>query len=199
MGFLVDSSGSIGQDDFRRELDFVKEIADTFRVGAGESQGAVLSYSTEARMDIRFGQHSTAEDFKRAVDSVTPMNGRTRIDLALRLAANDMFAPNSVRPGIASVAVVLTEGRQTPDPGAISLQQAIQPLRQLGVKVLTVGIGSEVERDELKLLVNNDEDLFMASDFEDLLRRAAEIGKKSCDAVKPSGRLLARLLAFFLY
>ena len=194
VGFLVDASGSIGPDDLRKELNFIKEIVDTLNVGTGQSQGALLSYSTDAQMEIRFGEHSTAIEFKRAVDRVRISNGRTRIDSALRLAATEMFAPNIVKPGLPKVAVILTDGRQTPDPGAVPLSQAIVPLRQLGVKVLVVGVGVEVNRDELKLLVEKEEDLYMAANFDELLQRAKEIAKKTCDVVKPnSGRYINNL------
>ena len=134
-------------------------------------------------MGVRLGQPRNLEEFNQEVDRLPYTGGQTRIDLALTLAANDFFTyQGGVRDGIPKVAVVVTDGRQTPSPDAIAAQQAIIPLRQLGVKVFAVGIGVEADPVELGYIVERPDDVFMIADFDKLPDIATEISKKICES-----------------
>ena len=108
--------------------------------------------------------------------------GQTRTDLALNLAASDFFTyEGGAREVIPKVAVVLTDGRQTPALDAIPVQQAIIPLRKLGVKMFAVGIGFEADPIELGYIVERPEDVVMIDDFSKLEDITKDISKKICE------------------
>jgi len=82
----MDSSRSINAPQYDREKDFVKKLAAIFNVGAG-SRAAVIIYSDDTQLRIKFDQYSNLDSFLRAVDALPYLQKRTRIDKALALAA----------------------------------------------------------------------------------------------------------------
>ena len=71
LGVLMDESGSISDDDFRREKNFVAELAKGFsNFGPNGVQMGVVSYSTYANVDIKLKAFSNKADFMKAVDRI---------------------------------------------------------------------------------------------------------------------------------
>jgi len=78
--------------------------------------------------------------------------------------------------------MVITDGEQTQAPDTKNLKDVSEPLRKEGVQVLTLGIGSRVNPDELRLMVERDEDVLLAKSFDDLLVKVNSLVKSTCDA-----------------
>ena len=115
---------------------------------------------------------------QEAVGRIPHERGFTRIDKALEVAAKYVF-PNA-RPDVQQIAMVITDGEQTQAPDAINLKEASEPLRKAGVQVLALGIGSSVNPDELRLLVEKDEDVLLAKSFTDVLVKVNSLIKSTC-------------------
>lgn len=179
LAFIIDSSGSIGRTNYQKEKNFVKEVAKSFGVGPGQSQAAMVLYSNSASVQAQFGQYSTTADFAKAVDGLPYERGLTRIDKALDLAATDVFS--KAREGVPKIALLITDGTQTPAADAKDLKEASEPLRKAGIRVLAVGVGSGVDADQLRLITENDDDVVIADDFQDLLLKLRNLTSKACD------------------
>ena len=179
MAFIIDSSGSIGRRNYRKEKEFVKAVAKSFGIGAGQSQGAIVLYSNSASVKARFGKHSSLEEFQRAVDQLPHERGQTRIDKALALAGSDIFP--EARPGVAKIALLITDGRQTVADDAKDLKEASEPLRQAGVRVIALGIGSGVDGAELRSITESDDDVVLADGFDDLVLQLRNLTSKACE------------------
>lgn len=187
VAFVIDSSGSISRRNFQKEKEFVKEVASTFKMGPDQSQIAVISYSDEAQIDIKFGEYSNVNDFNAAVDSVKHQRQRTRIDLALDLAASSLFTlEGGSRPNVAKVMVILTDGKQTNMPGSKTLDIAVRPLQNINVTIFAVGVGNAIDINELLLLVgNNGENLFRAQNFNELAKDSLRLASQTCKRIRP--------------
>ncbi|KAM7440987.1 hypothetical protein ABFA07_009879 [Porites harrisoni] len=185
--FVVDSSGSIGRRNFKRELQFVKQVASTFKMGPKQSQIAVISYSDDAKVDIRFGEYSNVNDFNAAVDLVKHQRQRTRIDKALHLANTQVFTQDGgARSGIAKVMVILTDGKQTVTSDSKTLDVAVRPLQEKNVTVFAVGVGKAIDITELLLLVGgNGDNLFRAENFDELTKHSLQLAAQTCKRIKP--------------
>ena len=178
LAFIIDSSGSIGRRNYLKQKDFVKEVAKSFGLSPSQSRAAMVLYSNSASVKARFGQFASAAEFSQAVDDLPYERGLTRIDKALDLAATDIF-PES-RAGVPKIAMLITDGTQTPAADAKGLREASEPLRQAGVRVLAVGIGKGVDEDELRFVTESDEDVVVADDFQDLLLKLNNLTSKAC-------------------
>lgn len=179
VAFLMDSSESITDEDFEREKTAVKEIARRFLRASPDSRAGVIMYSGRPELSINFRSQGSLDIFQSAVDALTHKRSMTRIDLALRYAAESLFL--NPRLSVDSIAVVMTDGLQTPGPGVEPLGQAVLPLRSKGVRVLAVGVGPRVNRNELKDLVTSQDDVFQMSSFQELLDKSNQL----LDAVCP--------------
>ena len=179
VAFILDSSGSIGRTNYLKQKEFVKQVARSFGVAPGQSQAAMVLYSSTASVQARFGQYATAEEFAKAVDALPYERGRTRIDMALDLASTDIFP--AARPDVPKIAILITDGKQTQAKDAKNLKEASDPLRKAGVRVLAVGIGSGVDADELRSITETDEDVVVAADFTDLMLKLANLTSRACE------------------
>lgn len=179
VAFILDSSGSIGRRNYLKQKDFVKAVAKSFGLAPDQSQAAMVLYSNTASVQARFGQYATTEEFARAVDALPYERGLTRIDKALDLTATEIF-PES-RAGVPKIALLMTDGTQTPAADAKDLKEASEPLRKAGVRVIAVGVGSGVDADELRLLTESDEDVMLANDFQDLLLKIGNLTSRACE------------------
>lgn len=178
LAFIIDSSGSIGRTDYLKEKHFVKQLARSFGVAPGQSQAAMILYSNSATVYARFGQHATAEEFEQAVDALPYERGLARTDKALLLAAAEIFP--GARSGVPKIALLITDGKQTRAADAKDLKEASAPLQKAGVRVLAVGIGSGIDLDELRLVTEADENVFVAKNFPDLLVQLGNLTSKAC-------------------
>lgn len=183
VAFLVDASGSVGEPNYVKEKNFVKKVAKSFGGPESGSQVAVITYSNDADLNIRFGQYKTTADLETAIDNLPYSRGRTRMDKALRLASTDLFASGGgSRDNVAKIVIILTDGTQTAAEDAIKLDVAAAGLRQLGVKVFAGGVGKGIKEEELRLMTETEEDLFVAEDFNSLAIKARTLAKSVCDS-----------------
>jgi len=97
IAFLIGSSPSTTQDQWRATLDFVKSISDQFPVSQRGARIGVISFDTTPRVGFAFnaltGPQLNNYEVRRLIDRVPYNNGPTRIDRALKLANTYLFTP----------------------------------------------------------------------------------------------------------
>lgn len=163
--------------------DFVKTVANSFIIGPGKTFTAVIQYGTSATTAIRFTDYMNNADFNTAVDALPYLRGKTRIDKALQLASSELLTERSgTRTGVAKVLVLLTDGRQSRAPEGVDVQKAATPLLSAGVRVFAVGIGTEIDENELQLIVDKTDDVILVSSFDGLAARVRQLSIATCDS-----------------
>ena len=151
----------------------------------------MVLFSNSASVQARFGQYATMEKFAKAVDALPYERGQTRIDRALDLAATDIFP--EARAGVPKLALLITDGRQTPAADAKDLREASETLRKAGVRVLAVGIGSGVDRDELRLVAETGNNVVVVPTFENLPLKIGSLTSRACKLAGMCGQSLMPL------
>ena len=186
IAFIVDSSASISRRDYDKVKLFISKVASKFEMSSTKSRAAVVLYSTDARTEINFNDYTNTKDFSKAVQGLGYQRGKTRIDKALQRAYDDLFGSQGTsRRDVQRVAFVITDGRQTQDSDAVSLDMAAKPLRDEGVYVLAIGVGAGADRDEMTLLTENDEDVFMVDTFDEMLGKMSSVSFMACQGESP--------------
>ena len=165
-------------------------------MGPDQSQIAVISYSDNARVDIRFGEYSNVNDFNAAVDRVRHQRQRTRIDKALDLANTQVFTSGGgTRPDVAKVMVILTDGKQTVTSDSKTLDVAVRPLLEKNVTVFAVGVGKGFDINELLLLVGDSADhLFRAENFDELAKDSLQVAAQTCKRINPPAGKISNIM-----
>lgn len=191
----MDSSGSIGTNNFNREKQFVKQSSSVLGI-PDKSRASVIVFGRDARVAIDFSKALSLQHFKTLVDNIQYYHGSTRIDKALLLAAKDVFP--KARVGAAKIAVMLTDGKQTVAPDSLPLMNASQPLRDLGVRVIAVGIGHNVDEDELKQMVEFPDDVVLVKSFDELTRKVQDISQYLCNISSKNDLMIEMLLLLMI-
>lgn len=97
IAFLIGSSPTTSQEQWKTTLDFVKSIADQFPVSDRGTRIGVISFDTTPRVGFAFkalsGPQLNNYEVGRLIDRVPFSNGPTRIDRALKLANTYLFTP----------------------------------------------------------------------------------------------------------
>lgn len=180
----MDASESMTEEDFEKQKQFVIKVAESFHMAPKTTQFALVTYSSTANLHIRFRDRLNQDTFNKIVQQLPFAAGGTRFDKALKLAAEDVFtAEGGARPGVPKVMIILTDGRQSHDYDVIPLQEAVVPLHRLSVQVHAVAIGSQVNRVELRKLVQKEEDIFSIKDFTNLVDKSRQLASKTCGII----------------
>ena len=91
LGFMLDNSGSLGEDNFKRTTSLVKNITDYFMLGPDETRVSVMSFETDSVIEISFSQSLDKLRFDSAVDRIKYRGRLTYTGEALQKANSDMF------------------------------------------------------------------------------------------------------------
>ncbi|XP_015765671.1 PREDICTED: collagen alpha-1(XXVIII) chain-like [Acropora digitifera] len=179
LAFIVDSSGSIGSKNYLKEKHFIKQLARSFGVAPGQSRAALVLYSNSASVKAGFDQYPTLEEFHKSVDDLPYEEGSTRIDLALEKASQEVFP--KARKGLFKIAILISDGKQTRAADSKGLREASEPLRSADVHVLAVGVGSDVDSNELRLVTESDDDVVVPLSFSNLLEQIGNLTSRACE------------------
>ena len=169
VGFVLDVSGSIGSE-YLLERDFVKQLAKKMGIWANGVHASVVQFSSSAYLKIPFMDDIT--DFTSEVHTLyekTEPYGNTRIDKGLDVAFDEMFqTSNGMRPfgECNKVVIVMTDG-QNDYPNM--LIGKTDRFHEAGIRVVVIGVGSQVDNDELLRLVKFHNNFYQAKDFDELL------------------------------
>ena len=70
VAFLLDSSGSIGADNWPKILDFVKDIVKRFDIDPYHTQVGVITYGNQAGLNFDLKQYSSMDDILGAISAI---------------------------------------------------------------------------------------------------------------------------------
>lgn len=181
VSFLVDSSESVGLQNYQKLLDFVRSVSKTTHMSPSGSHASLVIFSDTAKVQIKLDDHDDIREFNKALRDVPYMGQKTRIDKALRVASSGVFSSRTgMRAGVRRVAVLLTEGHQTRTFDAIPLRYAVEPLRRRRVNLFAVGIGDDVRYNELRSLTSSDQNVLLVKTFDELASIVEELSDKMC-------------------
>ena len=194
VGFVIDSSASLFRD-YQKEKEFVKNFVSLFEITkAGNRAGAVI-FSDRAELMMKLSDFVSSQSFNRAVDDLPLLGGTTRIDMGLKKAFSDLFSvDNGMRPRASKLLVLLTDGKQSPDSDIASPYEAMRPFHEEGIKVIVIGIGPKVDKDELMSLVTDRKHFYHAKDFDELLSKGF-MKNLTFDSCKKPGKFFQRINA----
>ena len=159
----------------------MQRIVHRFGISQSGTHAAVIVYSTTAQVEIPLARYFSYPRFYYAVGRLPYRRGVTRIDLALKAAANDVFdEEGGARSNVPKILIVMTDGYQTRTTDSVSLDKAILPLRAKGVQVYALAIGQYTKDYELRLIVEKKKDIFRANSFSRLTNVIRRLTRIAC-------------------
>lgn len=165
--FLLDASTGVTEDILDREKVFIKRLAANFDISPSGPRGAAVLYAENTYIIASFIER----DFESQIDRASLLNRAGRIDRALEQAAQ--IFRTSRRAG-RKVVVLLTAGSQA--VGGKPLDEAVQPLDELGAQVFVVAFKDRQNYRELSRIVQAPQDFFSVTSLTNLSFKTRQIG-----------------------
>jgi collagen type XII alpha len=92
LGFLIDGSSTVGEDNFRLELDFAYSIFENFWTHFGSIKVGVVVFGKESKLAFDFeNQYSEKISIKEAIDSISYPSGESFLGSALQATKGGFF------------------------------------------------------------------------------------------------------------
>ena len=182
--FLLDESGSVGNDSHQLGLQFMDSVISFYDISPDSTRVAVISFSSSANVEFDFDDHSTLEQLQNAIRGISYNSGYTYTALALKLAAELFNDPSNsgARPisaGIPRVVVLITDGRSN----GYSIIQPAMNLQAAGVTVYSIGIGNYNLNELLFIASYPDSDhVFLLQSYTDAVFFTQLLGGTTCDS-----------------
>lgn len=153
--FVLDSSSSIWVEDYKKQLQFVADLVDSFKVENGISQVRVgaITFSDQAYLEFPLGHYSKPAQMKEAISKFIHRTGGTNTAKALQLVRSQLHIQTENRKGPIAV-IVVTDG-QSIDREATKAEA--EKLHQLDINVYAIGVGDAGKYDinELKSIASD--------------------------------------------
>lgn len=178
--FILDSSTSIWTVDFKKQLEFVKNVIRTFDVGPTKTRVGLSTFSDTVHPMIDFDQFTSKDQVLRAVDNVKYQSGLTYTGDAIEDMLNRAFAPGYARPGVAHIAVVITDGESREQQK--TAEQALLA-QNAGIYMFAIGVGKAVNEDELKAIASNPDSnyVYTVNSYDALDTLKHILAQKACE------------------
>ncbi|GAB1607321.1 cartilage matrix protein-like [Argonauta hians] len=179
--FVLDSSDSIIQTDFEKQIDFLVEVVKSpnMMISSKEAQVGIYTFATGFVMNIALGTYKTKQSLVNAIKNIKRLHGSTNTHLALTdVLQNGFSKAKGARSNVHKVVILITDGQSvyTRDTA-----KAADALHNNNIEVIPIGVGKDVSETELKILASKYEKLHLVKNY-DSLKKALEdhVSKVTC-------------------
>lgn len=146
--FLCDGSSYITFSVFQRTLLFAKTVLSSYNISQEQTNVAGAVYARDVIVSFNFTQHYSFSAVSTAIDGIPYLNQSSlNISAALETVNNTIFTTG--RGNVPRVLVVFVSGMLSGDFTKIS-----QDLRDEGVIIIAIGVGSGYSVDQLNSLAS---------------------------------------------
>ncbi|KAM3919294.1 cochlin [Leptodactylus fuscus] len=134
IGFLIDGSSSVGDQNFRLMLEFISNIVRSFEVSDVGAKVGAVQFTYDQRLEFGLNDYTGKDDVLRAIYNIRYMSGGTATGDAINFAVRNLFEPTKDGHN-KNFLVIITDGQSYDDVRgpAIAAHRA-------GVTVYTVGV-----------------------------------------------------------
>lgn len=191
LAFLVDGSGSIemyGRGNFRRCLNFVKNMVRSFKISPRHTRISVTIFSSRARRIFSFGSYRTKNQVLKAIGRIRYPRGGTKIGRALNYVKRYVFARNKRK----KVLIVMTDGKSYDKVGGPA-----GVLKRMGVTIFGMGIGRKYNMGQLIKIASTRRHVYTAS-FRTMSRVVRGIKRRACQGIHSNTNNIVQTNATFV-
>uniref|UniRef100_A0A8C9TJT8 VWFA domain-containing protein n=1 Tax=Scleropages formosus TaxID=113540 RepID=A0A8C9TJT8_SCLFO len=136
--FLIDGSGSVSDDDFRRMKEFMIKLIKQFQ--GRNTLFAVMQYSSVFEIHMDFNDYKTrGSSWESLINGISQQKRWTHTPTAIRKVVRELFVPSSgSRPKAVKVLVVITDGQTVGDSTPMSV--VVREAEDKGIIRYAIGV-----------------------------------------------------------
>ncbi|KAK3726724.1 hypothetical protein RRG08_017031 [Elysia crispata] len=178
---VVDSSNSVGVDNFHKIQTFLVSLVDSLDTGPATTRVGIIIFSDDATMVVRLEDTTNKTNLKSAILNIQYTGGGTNTAAALKLLSSTVFSRPTRHSNIPQVAVVLTDGLSS---NTMVTKIQAEHLHAMGVKLFAIGIGNKASIEELEIIGSKPSAQFVIamSSFNNLSSYGANFVASACKA-----------------
>ncbi|ROL52260.1 Collagen alpha-1(XXVIII) chain [Anabarilius grahami] len=184
--FVIDSSESVGPENFEIIKDFVTALVDRVTVGRNATRIGLILYSLDVHLEFNLARYMTKQDVKKAIRNMPYMGEGTYTGTAIRKATQEAFY--SARNGVRKVAIVITDG-QTDKREPVRLDIAVREAQVANIEMYALGIVNSSDPTqaeflrELNLIASDpdSEHMFLIDDYNTLPALESKLVSQFCE------------------
>ncbi|KAM6955359.1 collagen, type XXVIII, alpha 2a [Lycodopsis pacificus] len=184
--FVIDSSESVGPENFEIVKDFVTRLVDRTTVGRNATRIGLVLYSLDVHLEFNLVRYMSKQDVKQAIRKMPYMGEGTYTGTAIRKATQEAFV--SARPGVRKVAIVITDG-QTDKREPVKLEIAVREAHAANIEMYALGIVNSSDPtqteflQELNLIASDpdSEHMYLIDDFNTLPALESKLVSQFCE------------------
>uniref|UniRef100_A0A4W5KAZ8 Collagen alpha-1(XXVIII) chain n=1 Tax=Hucho hucho TaxID=62062 RepID=A0A4W5KAZ8_9TELE len=184
--FVIDSSESVGPENFEIIKDFVTALVDRTTVGRNATRIGLVLYSLDVHLEFNLARYMTKQDVKQAIRKMPYVGEGTYTSTAIRKATQEAFY--SARKGVRKVAIVITDG-QTDKREPVKLDIAVREAHAANIEMYALGIVNTSDTTqaeflrELNLIASDpdSEHMYLIDDFNTLPALESKLVSQFCE------------------
>ncbi|CAL1535306.1 unnamed protein product, partial [Lymnaea stagnalis] len=179
--FMLDSSNSIWDPDFRQQIEFVRSVAAMFQIGRNLTQVGMGTFGDRPFLQFGLDVYLTKASLLRAIRNVKKSDGlSTATDKAISFLRKFMFQTRfGARTNVPHVAIIMTDGGS--DHLLRTLTEASKAKRE-NITIFAIGVGNKVNVNELQRIASSphEEYAFVVDNFSFLDSIKNKLAVKAC-------------------
>ena len=151
------------------QKDISKEMLKSFGISSTETRIGLVLNSQNPRTVARLTTYTTRNSLVTMINSLRNPGDGNRLDKAIELVRNDLFTrPNGARNNAPKTVVIFMNKKAD-----ISSLTEAQKSKDSGVKIVVVGYGEDIDKEELRSISSGKDLTYMLTDSDDVIKRVA--------------------------
>ncbi|WAR09893.1 COCA1-like protein [Mya arenaria] len=175
--FLLDSSDSVGTQNFEQAKKFINNIIEEFSSKDSFNRFSLLTYSDEVQIVFSLGRYNSLNIIQNAVKYARYRPGNTNTASALRVVDELSTEDLGDRYDAENIVFVITDG--TGNVNEDDTIAAADNIKNKGARVITVGINMD-DPSEVESMASSKRDSFKINKYDDLEGVLEEVVQNTC-------------------
>uniref|UniRef100_A0A8D0CNY7 Collagen, type XXVIII, alpha 1a n=1 Tax=Sander lucioperca TaxID=283035 RepID=A0A8D0CNY7_SANLU len=183
--FVIDSSESVGPENFKLVKDFVNTVIEQLPVSRDAGRIGVVLYSHVDMVVVSLQQQLSQDDVKAAVRKMPYLGEGTFTGSAIH-RANQLFQAS--RPGVRKVAVVLTDGHADARD-VMQFEETATEAHTEGIEMFVIGVANKTDplyeefQAQMDVIASDpdEEHVYLIDDFRMLPTLESKILSRICE------------------
>ena len=189
---MFGASGKETAEELAYQKKFVKSMLDKYDISPKTTQIGAITYGREAVVAMPLGGAANKVSTVHAIDGIRIPGDGNNLKRALEVARDRLFVEKlGARRNVPKTLILFTNKKLLNLPSELAI--IASSLEKRGIKIVVVGIGSEVDKKQLAKLAEDKNTFFFPPSLEEMERNVLPV----VEASKPGIHILFTFFYLF--